>query len=45
MFGKKTVKKKEYDQESLRPILRCSICTGEQVVFEMYGIDTVTKEY
>ena len=70
MFGKKTVKKKEYDQESLRPILRCSICTGEQVAgfkniytgkfeevmlvrnqkdldqfMEMYGIDTVTKEY
>ena len=70
MFVKKTVKKKEYDQESLRPILRCSICTGEQVAgfknihtgkfeevmlvrnqkdldqfMEMYGIDTVTKEY
>ena len=70
MFGKKTVKKKEYDQESLRPILRCSICTGEQVAgfknihtgkfeeillvrnqkdldqfMEMYGVDTVAKEY
>lgn len=70
MFGRKTVKKKEYDKENLRPILRCSICTGEQVAgfknihtgkfeevmlirnqkdlaqfMEMYGIDTVTKEY
>lgn len=70
MFGKKTVKKKEYDQKNLRPILRCSICTGEQVAgfknihtgkfeeillvrnqkdldqfMEMYGVDTVAKEY
>lgn len=70
MFGRKTVKKKEYDRENLRPVLRCSICTGEQVAGfkhihtgkfeevmlirnekdleqfkEMYGIDTVMKEY
>lgn len=70
MFGRKTVEKKEYDRENLRPVLRCSICTGEQVAgfknrhtgkfeevmlirnqkdldlfMEMYGIDTVTKEY
>ncbi|MDE7063159.1 MAG: aspartate dehydrogenase, partial [Lachnospiraceae bacterium] len=31
MFGKRKVKKKEYDRENLRPILRCSICNGEQV--------------
>lgn len=31
MFGRKAVKKKTYDQENLRPILRCSICNGEQV--------------
>lgn len=31
MFGRKTVKKKAYDKENLRPVLRCSICTGEQV--------------
>ncbi len=31
MFGRKIVKKKTYDKENLRPILRCSICTGEQV--------------
>lgn len=31
MFGKKTVKKKEYDRENLRPVLKCSICNGEQV--------------
>ncbi len=31
MFGRKTIKKKTYDKENLRPILHCSICTGEQV--------------
>lgn len=31
MLGRKIVKKKTYDKENLRPILRCSICTGEQV--------------
>lgn len=31
MFGKKAVKKKEYDRENLRPVLKCSICNGEQV--------------
>lgn len=31
MFGRKTIKKKTYDRENLRPVLRCSICTGEQV--------------
>ena len=31
MFGRKTIEKKEYDRENLRPLLRCSICTGEQV--------------
>lgn len=31
MFGKKTAKKKTYDKENLQPILRCSICNGEQV--------------
>ncbi|MCI8533485.1 MAG: aspartate dehydrogenase [Lachnospiraceae bacterium] len=31
MFGRKTVKKKDYDKENLRPVLKCSICTGEQV--------------
>lgn len=30
MFGKKMVKK-EYDRENLRPVLKCSICNGEQV--------------
>ena len=70
MFGRKTIEKKEYDRENLRPVLRCSICTGEQVAgfknrhtgkfeevmlirnqkdldlfMEMYGIDTVKKEY
>ncbi|MBQ2082331.1 MAG: aspartate dehydrogenase [Lachnospiraceae bacterium] len=32
MFGRK--KKKEivnFDRENLRPVIRCSICTGEQV--------------
>lgn len=32
MFGKKKVAvKKNYDKESLRPVIKCSICTGEQV--------------
>ncbi len=30
LFRKKT-EKKEYDKENQRPVLRCSICTGEQV--------------
>lgn len=30
MFGKKKMLK-EYDKDSLKPILRCSICTGERV--------------
>ena len=28
---KKTLTKLEYDRENHRPILQCSICTGEQV--------------
>ena len=28
---KKNYKKKTYDIENKRPVLRCSICTGEQV--------------
>ena len=28
---KKNYKKKTYDTENKRPVLRCSICTGEQV--------------
>ncbi|MBR1692707.1 MAG: aspartate dehydrogenase [Lachnospiraceae bacterium] len=31
MFFKKKTPQKEYDKENKRPILRCSICTGEQV--------------
>ncbi len=30
MFRKK-VKKQSYDKETLRPVIRSSICTGEQV--------------
>lgn len=30
MFRKK-VKKQPYDKETLRPVIRSSICTGEQV--------------
>ncbi len=29
MFGKKQIK--SYDKENQIPVLRCSICTGEQV--------------
>lgn len=31
MFGKKKTTLKSYDKENLRPVLKCSICTGEQV--------------
>ena len=31
MFGKKRTEKKPYDRENQRPVLKCSICNGEQV--------------
>ncbi|HIX60172.1 MAG TPA: aspartate dehydrogenase [Candidatus Blautia gallistercoris] len=31
MFGRKKTEKKTYDREKLRPVLKCSICNGEQV--------------
>lgn len=31
IFQKKQTLKKEYDRENQKPVLRCSICTGEQV--------------
>jgi len=31
MFGKKKKVKKTFDRENKRPVLRCSICNGEQV--------------
>lgn len=31
MFKKKMCGKKQYDRENLRPVLKCSICNGEQV--------------
>ena len=31
MFGKKKVQKKTYDKENQKHVIRCSICTGEQV--------------
>ena len=31
MFFKRNQGKKTYDKEHQQPILRCSICTGEQV--------------
>lgn len=31
LFRKKKVEKKTYDKENLRPVLKCSICNGEQV--------------
>ena len=30
MFGKKPVIR-QYDKENTKPVLKCSICTGEQV--------------
>ena len=31
MFGKKKTQKKTYDKENQKPVIRCSICNGEQV--------------
>ena len=31
MFGKKKKLKAEFDREHQKPVLRCSICTGEKV--------------
>ncbi len=31
MFGKKRVQQADYDRENWRPVLKCSICNGEQV--------------
>ena len=31
MFGKKKKLKVEFDREPQKPVLRCSICTGEKV--------------
>ena len=31
MFFKKKPKQKTYDHTTLTPVIRCSICTGEQV--------------
>ena len=30
-FGKKGQVKKDFDRENKRPVLKCSICNGEQV--------------
>ena len=29
-FRRKKVQRKEFDRAHLRPVIRCSICTGEQ---------------
>ena len=31
MFGKKKKLKVQFDRETQKPVLRCSICTGEKV--------------
>lgn len=31
MFGKKKIQRADYDRENWKPVLRCSICNGEQV--------------
>lgn len=31
MFGKTKIHKKKYDKEQMSPVIKCSICTGEQV--------------
>lgn len=30
-FHRKKAEKQDYDRENLRPVLKCSICNGEQV--------------
>ncbi|XCP85055.1 aspartate dehydrogenase [Roseburia hominis] len=31
IFRKKEIVKKDYDRENQKPVIHCSICTGEQV--------------
>lgn len=31
MFGKRRVARVDYDRENWKPVLKCSICNGEQV--------------
>ncbi|MCI9123798.1 MAG: aspartate dehydrogenase [Eubacterium sp.] len=31
LFQKKKIEKQEYDRENEKPVLKCSICNGEQV--------------
>jgi len=31
LFGKKKPQVKEYDRENTKPVLKCSICNGEQI--------------
>ena len=31
MFGKRRVRRRDYDRENWRPVLKCSICNGERV--------------
>ncbi|MCM1105195.1 MAG: aspartate dehydrogenase [Clostridium sp.] len=31
MFGKKKIQPEYYDKENVKPVIRASICTGEQV--------------
>ena len=42
MFRKKQIQKEDYDRENWRPVLKCSICNGEQVA----GFKNIhTKEF
>lgn len=31
MFGRRKIKTEDYDKENRKPVIRASICTGEQV--------------
>lgn len=31
MFGRRKIKTEDYDKENKKPVIRASICTGEQV--------------
>ena len=47
LFKKKFVAK-SYDNKNMKPVIKASICNGEQVagVKNMYGInEEITKEY
>lgn len=42
MLGRKKIRQEDYDRENWKPVLKCSICNGEQVA----GFKNIhTKEF